>query len=91
MLTQYVRSREAEVARTMAGDTEHLAAHHLHSLRRLSLVSHASQRHHDLTEKEELAAFHTTITHVTTQVLQVRLRCIGFTSQINLYWYCKPD
>ncbi|XP_047485301.1 uncharacterized protein LOC125036603 [Penaeus chinensis] len=68
MLTQYVRSREAEVARTMAGDTEHLAAHHLHSLRRLSLVSHASQRHHDLTEKEELAAFHTTITHVTTQL-----------------------
>lgn len=84
MLTQYVRSREAEVARTMAGDTEHLAAHHLHSLRRLSLVSHASQRHHDLTEKEELAAFHTTITHVTTQVWQGGLMDIDFASQANV-------
>ncbi|XP_042209032.1 dynein regulatory complex subunit 2-like [Homarus americanus] len=68
MLTRHVRSREAEVTRCQAANSEDLAATHLLDLRRLSLVSQAAERHHQLTEKEELAAFHTTITHVTTQL-----------------------
>ncbi|KAK7072422.1 hypothetical protein SK128_003553 [Halocaridina rubra] len=68
MLSHYFRVREAGIGRAMAGDTEKLAARHLHSLRRLALVSSANQREHDLTEKEELAAFHTTMTHITTQL-----------------------
>lgn len=69
MLTQYLRGREAEmVGGAAAAGTEHLAATQLHQLRRLSLVQQASQRDHDLTEKEQLAAFHTTLTQITTQV-----------------------
>ena len=54
-----------------AAGTEHLAATHLHQLRRLSLVGQASQRDHDLSEKEQLASFHTTLTQITTQVSHV--------------------
>lgn len=68
VLTRFVRGREAEVVGAAAAGTEHLAATHLHQLRRLSLVQQASQRDHDLTEKEQLAAFHTTLTQITTQV-----------------------
>ncbi|XP_050708722.1 uncharacterized protein LOC126993601 [Eriocheir sinensis] len=69
LLTQYLRGREAEmVGGAAAAGTEHLAATQLHQLRRLSLVQQASQRDHDLTEKEQLAAFHTTLTQITTQL-----------------------
>ncbi|XP_064103007.1 uncharacterized protein LOC135213078 isoform X2 [Macrobrachium nipponense] len=68
MLSHYLRLRQAGITLAMADDTEKLAARHLHSLRSLALVASATQREHDLTEKEELAAFHTTMTHITTQL-----------------------
>lgn len=68
LLTCYVRAREVNITRATAFGTEQLSATQLHGLRRLALVSAATQRHHDLTDKEELAAFHTTMTQVTTQV-----------------------
>ncbi|XP_068233830.1 dynein regulatory complex subunit 2 [Palaemon carinicauda] len=68
MLSHYLRLRQAGITLAMADDTEKQAARHLHSLRSLALVASATQREHDLTEKEELAAFHTTITHITTQL-----------------------
>ncbi|KAK3890820.1 hypothetical protein Pcinc_005246 [Petrolisthes cinctipes] len=68
LLTGYVREREASMADTAATDTETLAATHLHHLRHHALITHAASRHHALTEKEELAAFHTTMTQITTQL-----------------------
>ncbi|XP_069169515.1 dynein regulatory complex subunit 2 isoform X2 [Procambarus clarkii] len=68
VLSWHVREREVDVTRAQATGTEELAARHLHHLRRLSLVSQAALRHHALTQKEELAAFHTSITHLTTQL-----------------------
>ncbi|XP_053649573.1 dynein regulatory complex subunit 2 isoform X3 [Cherax quadricarinatus] len=68
VLNRHMRADEAQVVGSQAAGTEDMAATHLHNLRRLSLVSQASHRHHNFTEREELAAFHTTTTHLTTQL-----------------------
>uniref|UniRef100_A0A0P4WBM0 Dynein regulatory complex subunit 2 n=1 Tax=Scylla olivacea TaxID=85551 RepID=A0A0P4WBM0_SCYOL len=87
VLTQYLRGREAEISGTAAAGTEHLSATHLHQLRRLSLVLQASQRDHDLSEKEQLAAFHTTLTQITTQLEEeVAAARVERESQLERAW-----
>ncbi|KAG0725662.1 Dynein regulatory complex subunit 2 [Chionoecetes opilio] len=87
VLTQYLRGREADMCGTAAASTEHLAASHLHHLRRLSLVRLASQRNHDLSEKEQLAAFHTTLTQITTQLEEeVAAARVERESQLERAW-----
>ncbi|CAL4060570.1 unnamed protein product, partial [Meganyctiphanes norvegica] len=68
MLTRHVRNMEAKAAHKAAMETEDQAAQHLANLRQLNLVVGAAERDHELTEKEELTAFHTTITQVTSQL-----------------------
>ena len=68
LLTSYLRARQAGIVEATASNIQSQARTHLTLLQRLQLVQWAAESQQSESEKEELAAFQTTLTNITTKV-----------------------